>query len=257
MRIFVPLLSKNFKDSEWCSQEVGFASSTEGVLSIPMVLDETAPYGFISHLQGRRWRPNDDIRAVFVEVLLRERPRIVISRLITDVSAAGSFRDAERIVAPLVPFFSAFTDGEAASFAEAAATNAQVWDAARCRDEYIPEFLTQCGSRISDKMRALLRRRIVRAVEPELFLHPYGNTMPPSDPRPEDAQLARDLLERAHDSGISVRQVFLSPDKRMEITIVGRSLTDNEKGDLSKVAAKFGYSITFQFETWSDPVKGD
>ncbi|MBN2580254.1 MAG: toll/interleukin-1 receptor domain-containing protein [Pirellulales bacterium] len=244
--IFVPLLSKNFKGSDWCSQEVGYAFSTKGILIIPMILDETNPYGFINHLQGYRWDSKDDIRAVFVEVLLRERPRFVVNRIVEDVKAATSFKAAERIVKPLVPFFSKFTNTEAARFAEVAAENGKVWDAAQCRDDYLPEFLKQCGRRIPDVVRALLKRRIVGAVEPELFLHPYGNTIPPLPPKPKDAQLAREILERSYDLGLSVRRVYLMPEKKMELTINDSSLTDYEKDGLSNVAAKFGYSITFE-----------
>jgi hypothetical protein len=52
--IFVALLSKEFKQSEYCSQEVGFIISRKKVLIIPLSIDGTMPYGFISLLNGAK-----------------------------------------------------------------------------------------------------------------------------------------------------------------------------------------------------------
>ena len=57
--LFVPILSEDFKRSNWAPQEVGFAAALaeEGVRRKPVVaplsVDGTAPFGFISHLQGK------------------------------------------------------------------------------------------------------------------------------------------------------------------------------------------------------------
>lgn len=51
--IFIPLLSKAFKLSDWASQEIGIVSGRNDILIIPLSIDNTVPYGFIAHLQGK------------------------------------------------------------------------------------------------------------------------------------------------------------------------------------------------------------
>src|ERR1700733_5688190 len=50
--IFVPLLSANFLESKWASQEVGFIISRPDVAIAPVSIDGTPPFGFISHVHG-------------------------------------------------------------------------------------------------------------------------------------------------------------------------------------------------------------
>lgn len=50
--LFVPLLSHDFKKSEWCSMECGFIFARPTVTILPMSLDGTLPYGFLSQIQG-------------------------------------------------------------------------------------------------------------------------------------------------------------------------------------------------------------
>jgi hypothetical protein len=138
--VFVALLSKEFKQSEYCSQEAGFIISRKKVLIIPLSIDGTMPYGFISHLQGVLVHNEDDISQAILDVLLRKRPRIAIPAWIKQVEDAGSFRGAEAIVKPLVEHFPKFTAKEAVDFAKAALKNGQVWDAHLCKTEYLPAF---------------------------------------------------------------------------------------------------------------------
>ena len=57
---------------------------------------------------------------------------------------------------PLVPHFSRFTAEEAQALAEASVRNGQIWDAALCRDEYLPEFIRVQESNIEpETLRAL------------------------------------------------------------------------------------------------------
>ncbi len=146
--VFVALLSKEFMASKWCGQELGFIVSRPEVLVIPLSLDGTTPYGFIEHLQGSMVTKTN-LAAVLEEVLFRKRPRQMVPAQIERVRDAGSFRNAEALVLPLVPHFELFTDEEVDAFARAVAENGQVWDAADCRRDYIPTFVRVNGSRIS------------------------------------------------------------------------------------------------------------
>ena len=50
--IFVPLLSRDFKQSEWCSMECGYIFSRPDVSIYPLSLDGTFPYGFLAAIQS-------------------------------------------------------------------------------------------------------------------------------------------------------------------------------------------------------------
>ncbi len=158
--VFVVLLSKEFKQSEYCSQEVGFIISRRKVLIIPLSIDGTLPYGFISHLQGVRVGNEDDISQAILDVLLRKKPRIAISSWIKQVDDAGSFRGAEAIVKPLVVHFTEFTKEEAVTFAKAALGNGQVWNAHLCRTEYLPTFKKSNWKHLSKALRAEFSKKI-------------------------------------------------------------------------------------------------
>lgn len=159
-QIFVALLSKDFKASEWCAQEVGFIISRPDVLVIPLSIDGTVPYGFISKLQSKRVRVADDIPVIIQEVLLKKKPRLAIPLWINKVKDAGSFRGAEAIVAPLVPHFPTFTAKEVEAFLVAALGNSQVWDASLCRVEYLPTFARKHWAKIPQKLRKELLKKL-------------------------------------------------------------------------------------------------
>lgn len=152
-RIFIALLSADFKASEWCAQEVGFAVARPEVLIIPLSLDGTVPFGFISKLQSKRVRAAGDIPILLRDVLLKKCPRIAIPAWIKQIEEAGSYRGAEAVVAPLVSHFAAFTEDEVRGFLTAALGNSQVWDAALCKTEYLPAFARQHWSVIPKKVR--------------------------------------------------------------------------------------------------------
>ena len=158
--VFVALLSKEFKQSEYCSQEVGFIVPKKKVLIIPLSIDGTMPYGFISHLQGVRVYNEENVSEAIFDVLLRKRPRIAIPAWIKRVEDAGSFRGSEAIVQPLVAHFPKFTSKEAVAFAKAALGNSQVWDASLCRSEYLPAFKKSNWKHIPRALRADFLKKI-------------------------------------------------------------------------------------------------
>jgi hypothetical protein len=147
--IFVALLSKAFKASEWCAQELGFIATRKDVLVIPLSLDDTVAYGFIAKLQSRRIHTTDDLPILIRDVLLKKRPRLAIPLWIKKVKEAGSYRSAEATVEPLVPHFEKFTKEEIEAFLKAALDNNQVWDASKCRLEYLPTLARERWEDIS------------------------------------------------------------------------------------------------------------
>jgi hypothetical protein len=101
--IFVPLLSKEFKISDWCSQEVGIAY-IKNLKIIPISIDDTKPYGFINHIQTR-FVNKMDITLIIAEGLMEGcnvNNALGFIKLLKD---AGSFRWTEEIYRTLEPFF--------------------------------------------------------------------------------------------------------------------------------------------------------
>jgi len=121
------------------------------MLVIPVCLDETVPFGFIEHLQGRKLRGRlDRYVDLFRDVLLRHFPRITMPVVAgSQLKKAGNYRYAEEILGSLVPYFNELTNEEAQWLAESSVANGQVWNAAKCRGEYLPKFLVQCRQQIS------------------------------------------------------------------------------------------------------------
>lgn len=159
-KLFVPLLSKSFLRSRWTLQEVGFIAARPKVKIAPLSLDETIPFGFLSHLQSGRISSDGVTPELLLEPLARHFPRKIIPYLIRVAGDAGSFRSAEAEMRPLVPLFGLFTMEEAQALAEAAKSNAQVWSARQCRHEFLPEFIRVQGSNLNDETLRALRYQI-------------------------------------------------------------------------------------------------
>ena len=159
-QLFVPLLSKSFLRSRWTLQEVGFIAARARVKIAPLSLDETIPFGFLSHLQSGRISSDGVTQKVLVEPLARHFPRTILPYLSRVAGEAGSFRSAEREMRPLVPLFRLLTVGEAQTLAEAVVRNEQVWAARQCRDEFLPEFIRVQGSNLKDKTLRALRYQV-------------------------------------------------------------------------------------------------
>jgi hypothetical protein len=153
--VFVPLLSTNFKGSEWCAQEVGVVMGRPGVLVVPLILDGTTPYGFIASIQGTRIDAKPTAEQL-VHPLLKQSVSMFAPGVIKGIREASTFRGAEAAMAPLVPCFPQLSDTDLAALVEASISNGQVWSAAKCRMEYLPRLIAATGSRIApDRLKAL------------------------------------------------------------------------------------------------------
>ena len=154
--IFIPLLSKNFRDSDWAPQEIGVISGRKAVAVVPISLDGTVPYGFISSIQGRIIPQAGLTEELIVLPLLKRFPRLIIPGMIKRVKDAGSYRGGEAALRPLAPYFNTLTDPELIALMDAAIENSQVWSAGECRNQLLPQLIATNGSRIpSEKLKAL------------------------------------------------------------------------------------------------------
>jgi hypothetical protein len=156
-RLFVPLLSQSYVASVWAMQESGFiASRLDEVVIAPLSIDGTRSNGFLSHVQSPSIGVDGVTRELLVEQLKSRFPRTILPEAIARAIRAGDFRSAERLMRPLVRFFPLLTAEEAEALALGAIENGQIWDAALCRNEYLPEFLQAVGTKLQPRtLRAL------------------------------------------------------------------------------------------------------
>ena len=158
--LFIPLLSEDFRKSDWTSQEVGFIVSRlkEGVKIVPFSIDETVPYGFFSHIQSVSIQRLDKI--YLVELLIGEIPRKILPGLIRDLRKARTYYVACEKMAFLEPYFSKFTEEEAQALAEVSLENNQVYGSWICWKEWLSGFIDIHRSHInSDTLKELEERR--------------------------------------------------------------------------------------------------
>lgn len=154
--VFVPLLSKAFRESDWAPQEIGVIAGRENVAIIPLSIDGTMPFGFISHLQGKRISADGVSEDLLVAALVKKHPRKIIPGMIQRVTGAGGFRKAEAVMKPLVPLYPILTDDEIDALVTASIENDQVWSAAHCRGSYLPKLIEMHRNRINpEKLKAL------------------------------------------------------------------------------------------------------
>ncbi len=154
--VFIALLSAAFRDSEWAPQEVGIIVGRADVPIIPLSVDGTIPFGFISHIQSRPLRGGEVTESLLLRAMTKKAPRIVIPGLIKRVAETSGFRLAEAAMKPLVPLFKNLTKEELDSLVRGAIKNGQVWSAADCRNTYLPKLIRTNRKRIEpDDLRVL------------------------------------------------------------------------------------------------------
>ena len=126
--LFLILLSVNFKQADYASQEVGIAICMDKKI-FPFSIDGTMPYGFMSKYQSVKFDTGDiageakTISEQFQRALdgtLRS-----IDTLISALRFASSFREANRIANELSSYTN-FTDGQLEGIAAAYNQNFEV-----------------------------------------------------------------------------------------------------------------------------------
>jgi hypothetical protein len=159
-RVFIPLLSREFVRSDWAPQEIGFACSRDNLLIIPLSLDETTPFGFISHIQGKQLTIEEVEHQYVMGPIIDEFPHMIIPGLIQKMANAGSYRSVEALMLALVPYFNKFDNDEVDTFVSSSIENGQIWSARDCQDIYLPQFLKLHQSIIEPEKYKALQHQI-------------------------------------------------------------------------------------------------
>jgi hypothetical protein len=159
--VLVPLLSESYKKSDWAPQEIGMAFARgNDIVFIPLLLDTTIPFGFISHIQGKRLSGGEINSDLLIEPLTNRFPHELIPLLIKRMALAISYRNAEALMLPLRYHFQTFNDDEINAFITAAIENGQIWNAGECRSNYLPEFIETHRSSIDQQKLEVLEYQI-------------------------------------------------------------------------------------------------
>lgn len=142
--IFIPLLSYNFKDSNWCPQEAGIAyyvkyhvKDPNDFQINPLWIDKTEPFGFLSRIQGKKFNNFNLIGPIF-----DLHQNYMIKKSITALRKIKyGYRETEMIMGLLQPHFGDLSNVEVNKLVDIVIKNDQIYDAGKCRDEYIPNFI--------------------------------------------------------------------------------------------------------------------
>lgn len=83
--IFVALLSRDFRESEWCAMECGFILSRKEVIILPYSIDGTLPFGFLSAIQGGFIDIQHDLKESRIRASLRKAINIQNPGIFLDI----------------------------------------------------------------------------------------------------------------------------------------------------------------------------
>lgn len=101
--VFVPLLSTSFKESDWAPQEIGMAFTRKDMLFIPLSVDGTVPFGFMSHIQGKRIPANGMYRELLIQPIITRFPHEIIPSLIEQLVGVGNYWRLPPTISACVP----------------------------------------------------------------------------------------------------------------------------------------------------------
>ena len=137
MDVFLPILSEDFKESNYCDQELGFATAerrrqagrTSSILIIPFMFDGTAPYGFISNEQAAKIKQVDDIPSKVLDTLSDKQFDLWFEFFVQQIHNSRNFRHSNHTLAPKLAKIVSLTAEQAAKIDSAVKGNLEVYNA--------------------------------------------------------------------------------------------------------------------------------
>jgi len=95
--IFIPIITENFKYSDWTDQESGIALIEEKLI-IPISVNKKVPYGFLGKLQALNFNPKEPLSAdKIIEAINKVKPELtnsLLDSLIKSFAMSYCFDDA-------------------------------------------------------------------------------------------------------------------------------------------------------------------
>ena len=156
--IIIPVLSKEFKSSDWCSQELGIFYLQKKKI-IPVGTDNIHPFGFINHIQSRF------IKDTSLELIISEGLMECVSNCTGFIyllkKLKYGFKIAEEIFSVIEPYFEKIKKEDVNFLLDVSIRNSQIWSSARCSEKYIPKLL-ELRKKDTD---AVLRKKITYQIK--------------------------------------------------------------------------------------------
>ena len=132
--VVIPLITKNYRNSEFTDQELGMALAWEKII-LPIKLADINPYGFIKKFQALKCK-NDEysvINGVVSTVLVlieskefNKHRNVVIESVVKAFCQSSSFKMTRTIIGILTKI-NKFTDDQITSFKKAIKNNDQIY----------------------------------------------------------------------------------------------------------------------------------
>ncbi|MCK9603419.1 MAG: toll/interleukin-1 receptor domain-containing protein [Candidatus Omnitrophica bacterium] len=160
--VFIAILSKDFKDSDWSPQESGMAY-LKNILIISLLFDDIAPFGFLGDSQGKRIKDNLIPLEYIIKPIVNKFPNSIIDKIINKLEKISSFREAEEVFDLFVAHFERLNQDQINKVVNASIKNGQIWSAAKCRTEYLPHLLKIHKDKISHEQYEILSYQIEKS----------------------------------------------------------------------------------------------
>lgn len=163
--IFMPLISRNFKSSDWSDQESGIAEAMDKKV-IPLSLD-ILPYGFLAKYQAQRITPDIlDHNCGELISQLRHDPiykEAAIDCLIRAFAQSYSFESAKSLSNELLANEAGLTDRQVNDIVEVSMNNSQIYESYGARDNL--RYLV-------DRHRSVIRPSLLNQFQSVFFPQP-------------------------------------------------------------------------------------
>ena len=155
-RLFIALLSAEYHQSPWCTQESGIAAALD-LTCIPLSLDGAIPSGFLGHIQSEKVNPESITLETLLPGLINSGDiAAAIDILITHLSKSGTYREAESRFEMMSPYTEQLTNHQAVRLLEISTDNNQIHNAERCAIEFLPEIFEKHGQSLDQERRKIL-----------------------------------------------------------------------------------------------------
>jgi hypothetical protein len=133
----IPILTKDFKKSEWCSQELGiFYFQNKSI--IPVSIDNTPSYGFINNIQARC------IKDMPLEYIISEGLMDNFSLFTGFLSLLRNIKSFKRAILffnTIEPYISKIKKKDLKIIIEESINNSQIWNAGKLVNDNLNKLL--------------------------------------------------------------------------------------------------------------------
>ena len=108
--IFIAILSEDFKESDYCSQEIGMALQ-RGCMIIPLSIDGTESYGFFNRIQSKHIRDISQVQGEIVNYYPYAMTNIILS-ILNDISLNWDYNKCNKLLNLIKPNFEDFDENQ-------------------------------------------------------------------------------------------------------------------------------------------------